>query len=111
MRSTLNAMLLLLLAMPPVFAFPVSPVPDPVAEWSLLGASQQGQPREPAPATLEEAIEIAVKRYGGRAVDADTVVREGQRVHEISLFNEETGTVRTVRIDPETGAIIPPRRR
>jgi DNA integrity scanning protein DisA with diadenylate cyclase activity len=109
MRSTLHAMLLLL-AMPPVFAFPVSPVPDPVAGSSPLGASQQNEQRQPAPATLEEAIEIAVERYGGRPAGAETVVRDGQRVHEIKVLNEENGSVRTVRIDPETGAIIPPQR-
>ena len=73
-------------------------------------ATQQRREREPGPANLEEAIEIALERYGGRAADAETVVREGRRVHEIRVLGED-GSVRTVRVDPETGAIIPQRRR
>jgi hypothetical protein len=75
-----------------------------------LQEEEEEKEREPGPADLEEAIEIALKRYGGRAAGADTVVREGRRVHEIRVLSEE-GSVRTVRIDPETGAIIPQERR
>jgi Peptidase propeptide and YPEB domain len=109
MRST-PIVMILLLAMPPVFAFPVGSLSDPILTRTTLVASQEGREREPGPATLEEAIEIAVKRYGGRPAGAETVVRDGKRVHEIKVLNEENGSVRTVRIDPETGAIVPPRR-
>ncbi|MGD8339462.1 MAG: PepSY domain-containing protein [Gammaproteobacteria bacterium] len=68
--------------------------------------SQESEEREPGPATLEEAIEIALKRYGGQATRSETVERDGRQVHEIRVFGED-GIVRTVRIDPETGAIIP----
>ena len=68
---------------------------------------QEKRPREPGPATLTEAIEIAIERYGGRATNAETVERDGRRVHEIRLFLED-GSVRTVRINPDTGAILPP---
>ncbi|MDX1563547.1 MAG: PepSY domain-containing protein, partial [Gammaproteobacteria bacterium] len=61
--------------------------------------------REPGPANLQEAAEIAVKRYGGRAIGAETVVHEGRTVHEIRLYNDE-GSARTVRVDPATGAIL-----
>jgi uncharacterized iron-regulated membrane protein len=71
---------------------------------------QETEEREPGPADLEEAIEIAEKRYGGRATRSETVEREGQTVHEIRVLGDD-GIVRTVRIDPETGAIIPPPRR
>jgi uncharacterized membrane protein YkoI len=64
--------------------------------------------REPGPADLEEAVEIAIKRYGGEAVRSDTVEREGRQVHEIRLLLEDS-RVRTVRIDPATGKIIVPR--
>jgi len=108
MRST-PIVMSLLLAMPSAFAFPIGSLPDTITQTSLV-ASQEGREREPGPATLEEAIEIAVKRYGGRPAGAETVVRDGKRVHEIKVLNEQNGSVRTVRIDPETGAIVPPRR-
>jgi len=71
---------------------------------------QERQEREPGPASLTEAIEIAIKRYGGRATNAETVERNGRRVHEIRLFLED-GSVRTVRINPDTGAILPQQER
>jgi uncharacterized membrane protein YkoI len=85
-------------------------------ERSANGPGQQRPPtaaddareeaRKPGPATLEQAIQIAVKRFGGRAAGSETVVLEsGKRVHEIRLLGDE-GNVRTVRIDPETGAIL-----
>jgi Peptidase propeptide and YPEB domain len=110
MRSTVIG-LILVLATPYALAFPLRPVGDPIAGRTTLVASQASQEREPGPASLEEAIEIAVKRFGGRAVKADTVVRDGRRVYEIQLFDEQRGNVRTVTIDPETGAVIPPPRR
>jgi uncharacterized membrane protein YkoI len=116
MRPTFTA-LLLLIATPLAFARPLGPVADPVGAGTRFAASQQSEDeprdeeRKPGPANLQEAIEIAVKRYGGTATSADTVERDGRQVHEIRLYNEESGSVRTVRIDPQTGAIIPPRRR
>jgi hypothetical protein len=71
---------------------------------------QETRQREPGPADLKEAIEIALERYGGRAAGAETVEREGRRVHEIRVLLEDGG-VRTVRIDPETGAIVPQQER
>lgn len=109
MRLTITAMILLC-ATPSGFAFPVKPDGGVSQPGSPLVLSQQTDDREPGPATLEEAIEIAVERYGGRATSADTVVRDGREVHEIRLYDEDSGTVRTVRIDPETGDVIPPRR-
>jgi hypothetical protein len=84
--------------------------PAPILVLQQQGGAEEEPEREPGPANLEEAIEIAKKRYGGEAARADTVVREGRRVHEIRLLGEDN-TVRTVRIDPETGRIIPQERR
>lgn len=110
MQTTAAAMILLL-AMPSVLAFPVTTGDDVIAESSPLVASQEVPEREPGPANLEEAIEIAVKRFGGEPAGAATVERDGRRVHEVRLLDETNGSVRTVRIDPDTGAIIPPPRR
>jgi uncharacterized membrane protein YkoI len=78
----------------------------------VLGpVSAQDAEREPGPADLEEAIEIAEALYGGDMNRAETVVREGREVHEIRLYDEAAGTVRTVWIDPDTGLVVQPRRR
>jgi hypothetical protein len=92
-------------------ALPARGFAEPVqtAPVSALIITQETEEREPGPADLEEAIEIAIKRYGGTPAGANTVVREGRQVHEVRVLGED-GSVRTVRIDPETGAIIPQRR-
>lgn len=72
-------------------------------------AAQKSEERKPGPADLKEAIEIALKRYGGKAADAETVERNGRTVHEVRILLDD-GSVRTVRVDPRTGAIIPQRR-
>jgi hypothetical protein len=97
-----------LFSLSPAFALPVAKAGD-VTYWSGLVMSQEAEEREPGPADLEEAIEIALKRYGGRATRSETVVRDGRTVHEVRLLADD-GIVRTVRIDPETGAIIPQQR-
>lgn len=102
--------MMLLFALPPALAFPVRQGGDAVDQWQPLVASQEAEEREPGPADLEEAIEIAVKRYGGEPAGAATVERDGRQVHEVRLLDETSGSVRTVRVDPDTGAIIPPRR-
>jgi uncharacterized membrane protein YkoI len=91
----------------PVAAFADAAVGTPAA---ALEPMQERPPREPGPADLKEAIDIALERYGGEAADAETVERDGRQVHEVKLLLAD-GSVRTVRIDPGTGAIIPPRER
>jgi uncharacterized membrane protein YkoI len=71
---------------------------------------QERRQREPGPATLAEAVEIAIERYGGRATKSETVERNGRKVHEIRLYLED-GSVRTVLVDPDTGAILPQQER
>ena len=104
-RQTLFATLALL-TVNTAAAFPVPPLGEPADDRSPLVVSQETEEREPGPATLEEAIEIALKRYGGQATRSETVERDGQLVHEVRVLGED-GSVRTVRIDPGTGAIIP----
>jgi len=88
----------------------LSPGPGPGVSAPAIALQEDEQEREPGPADLEEAIEIALKRYGGEAAGANTVVREGREVHEIRVLGDD-GRVRTVRVDPDTGAIIPQERR
>jgi uncharacterized membrane protein YkoI len=104
-RQTLFASLVLL-TVNTAAAYPLPPQDEPAYDGSPLVVSQEAQEREPGPATLEEAIEIAVERYGGELAGAATVERDGRMVHEVRLLVDDT-SVRTVRIDPDTGAIIP----
>ena len=98
-----------LFVLSPAYGIPVSQAGKTPFQSAPLAASQESDERKPGPADLEEAIDIAIKRYGGRAAGAETVVRDGRRQHEVRVFSDD-GSVRTVRIDPETGAIIPQRR-
>lgn len=52
--------------------------------------------------TLEQAIAIAQRRYRGRVVKAETVMRNGRKVHEVRIINDEN-RVRTFRIDADSG--------
>jgi hypothetical protein len=79
------------------------PLVAPPAHWAeeivLAQAVERG------PVTLQEAVVMAMRRFGGRVIRAETKVRGGVRVHEIRLLDESTGRVRTVHIDAETGQI------
>jgi uncharacterized membrane protein YkoI len=105
MRKTLLGSLVLLWA-GAAMAWSIQQPGESDRDWTPFVMAQQVEEREPGPADLEEAIEIAVKRYGGELAGAATVERDGRRVHEIRLLVDDT-SVRTVRIDPDTGAIIP----
>jgi hypothetical protein len=84
----------------------LDPAPSVAAQFVVMQARER---RPPGPADLNEAIEIAQKRYGGEVSRADTVERDGRQVHEVRLLVDD-GNVITVRIDPATGAIIPQER-
>jgi len=88
--------------------------PAGIMTLPVLAQEQEPAPaaeeREPGPADLKEAIEIAEKHTGGKLAGADTVERDGRKVHEIRILLEDGGRVQTVRIDPATGAIIPQER-
>lgn len=47
--------------------------------------------------TLEEAARKVAKEYDARVLSAKTVMRDGQRVHEIRIMTKD-GTVQTVRV-------------
>ncbi len=72
---------------------------DPAATFPSHATAQL---RQQGGVSLQQAIEIATRRHGGRVVSARTVTRNGRTVHEIRLHAED-GRVRTVRIDAETG--------
>jgi uncharacterized membrane protein YkoI len=82
------------------------PEPDTSPPEPPPAAQEEDEARPPGPANLQQAIAIAIKRFGGRAAGAETVTQDdGKRVHEVRVLSDE-GRARTVRIDPGTGAIL-----
>ena len=68
--------------------------PDPTAS-----VTQQG------PVSLSQAQQMALQRFPGRVVRAETVGQGNRRVHQIRILDAE-GRVRNVRIDAQTGAFL-----
>ena len=54
--------------------------------------------------SLDQAVEMAQRRFRAKAVKAETVESGGKRVHQIRLLSAE-GKVWTVRVDAESGAM------
>jgi uncharacterized membrane protein YkoI len=59
---------------------------------------------EPSAVSLDQAVEMAQRRYRAKAVRAETVSNGERRVHQIRLLSAE-GKVWTVRVDAESGAM------
>src|SRR5437868_745943 len=54
--------------------------------------------------SLDQAVEMAQRRYRAKAVRAETVRDGDRRIHQIRLLSAE-GKVWTVRIDAQSGAM------
>ena len=62
--------------------------------------------RERVSVSLQEAVEIAMRRQPGRVVRAVTVDGGGgRRIHEVRILSDEGGRVVTVRVDAQTGRL------
>jgi uncharacterized membrane protein YkoI len=71
----------------------------------LIDRRQRHEPRiEPGGISLDQAVDMAQRRYRAKAVKAETVENGGRRVHQIRLLSAE-GKVWTVRVDAESGAM------
>lgn len=57
---------------------------------------------EPAGVSLDQAVEMAQRRFRAKAVKAETV--QNGRIHQIRLLSAE-GKVWTVRVDAQSGAM------
>lgn len=55
--------------------------------------------------SLDDAVEIAQERVAGRVVGAATRTYRDRFVHEVKILTE-SGTVRIVRIDAESGRVL-----
>jgi uncharacterized membrane protein YkoI len=53
---------------------------------------------------MDQAIEIAERRYRARVVRAEPKEQQGRRVYVLRLLSEE-GRVWTVRVDAQTGTV------
>lgn len=83
---------------------------------SLLQVEQEAEPLGPAQDQLipsqrggvsqEQAIAMALRAFQGRVVSARTVQMGDRMVHEIRILGEDGRTVRTFRIDAQTGAFL-----
>lgn len=111
MNFRLTPLLLLALASLPAAAAPLATeLPDGaisrIDAVTARVAQDYAEDREPGPVDREGAMEVAVKQYGGRVLGVEEVVREGKEIFEVRVYRDD-GSVRTVRIDPKTGKIIP----
>lgn len=71
----------------------------------LIDRRQRHEQRgEPGGVSLDQAVEMAQRRFRAKAVRAETVDSGGKRVHQIRLLSAE-GKVWTVRVDAESGAM------
>jgi uncharacterized membrane protein YkoI len=60
---------------------------------------------EPRGVSLDQAVQMAQRRYGARAVKAETVSQGDRRVHRIRLMSPE-GKVWHVHVDAATGDMM-----
>jgi uncharacterized membrane protein YkoI len=80
-----------------------------LAVLAPVGSAQQLIERRPrdehlieARVSLDQAVQMAQRRYGARAVKAETVSQGDRRVHRIRLMSPE-GKVWHVHVDAQTG--------
>ncbi|MES9969810.1 MAG: PepSY domain-containing protein [Candidatus Thiodiazotropha sp.] len=52
--------------------------------------------------SLDQAVEQAKQRLGGRVISAETRERDGKRIHNVRILTKE-GKVRRLRINAEGG--------
>jgi hypothetical protein len=72
-----------------------------------LGPAQdQLFPSQRGGVSLEQATSMARSAFQGRVVSARTVQMGDRSVHEIRILGEDGRTVRTFRIDAQTGAFL-----
>jgi uncharacterized membrane protein YkoI len=56
--------------------------------------------------SLQQATSMALNAFPGRVVGARTVQMGDRAVHEIRILGEDGRTVRTFRVDAQTGAFL-----
>src|SRR3990170_1740378 len=80
-------------------------VPTVVGAQELIDRRQRNEYRiEPSSISLDQAVEMAQRRYRAKAVKAETVRNGDRREHRIRLLSADN-KVYNVRVDAETGAM------
>jgi hypothetical protein len=74
----------------------------------LLQPAQRDQlfPSQRGGVSLAQATAMAQSRFEGRVVKAETIRMGDRLVHEIRIIGADGRTVRTFRIDAQTGAFL-----
>jgi len=86
-------------------------VPALAGAWTIVTETPYLEPpgvfdyAAAGPVSLALATELAVQRFPGQVVRAETVMRSGRREHSIRILGAD-GRVRTVRIDAATGNFL-----
>jgi hypothetical protein len=81
---------------------------DAVQEAEPLGPSQDRfvPAQRGGGISLQQATSMALNSFPGRVVSARTVQMGDRAVHEIRILGEDGHTVRTFRVDAQTGAFL-----
>ncbi|MGH8495231.1 MAG: PepSY domain-containing protein [Gammaproteobacteria bacterium] len=96
-----RAVLIGLLWIAPAAAMTHSPLYAASVEASMPVAIAAAADRR---ISLDQAVAMVLRRYGGKVISAETRTRNGRVIHRIKVLTEN-GRVRTVRVDGQTGAI------
>jgi uncharacterized membrane protein YkoI len=76
-----------------------------VGAQELIDRRQRNEYRiEPSGVSLDQAVEMAQRRYRAKAVRAETIRQGDRRIHQIRLLSAD-GKVLNVRVDAESGAM------
>ena len=80
-------------------------VPTVAGAQELIDRRQRNEHRiEPSGLSLDQAVEMAQRRYRAKAVRAETIRQGDRRIHQIRLLAAD-GKVYNVRVDAESGAM------
>ena len=74
----------------------------PILHTLILGLLLLPVTHAAAEVSLDQAVEQAKQRVGGRVISAETRNRDGRQVHNIRILTDE-GKVRRLRINADGG--------
>jgi uncharacterized membrane protein YkoI len=87
------------------FSLVLAGAPLLVAAQELIDRRPRQEYRiEPVGVSLDQAVEMAQRRYRAKAIKAETVQKGERRIHHIRLLSAE-GKVWMVRVDAQSGAM------
>ena len=82
----------------------IAAVPNANAQELIDRRQRRDYRIEPSGLSLDQAVEMAQRRYRAKAVKAETIRNGEKRVHRIRLLSAD-GKVWNVRVDAESGAM------